>query len=173
MPRGAWARRGSEVPGEGGLWGKGNTNKARRTPGQSPAIPGGEEKEEEEEEDDESSLLAVGPGQPLWHPQGAGWALPQEGKRIKRAGQPQKCSFLLLCRCQEGLDSSSSSSSRQGRVHPDPAELELPFNQLHLPELLHPKIHLQPQVQVSFHLKQLPGTQLGLSPTLPLCECHF
>lgn len=56
---------------------------------------------------------------------------------------------------------------RQGRDHPDPAELELRFNQLHLPELLHPEIHLQPQVQVSFHLEQ------GLSPTPPLCQCPF
>lgn len=59
------------------------------------------------------------------------------------SGAATKMQLLVLSRCQEG-SGSSSSSLRQGRDHPDPAELELPFNQLHL----HPEMHLQPQVQV-------------------------
>lgn len=56
------------------------------------------------------------------------------------ARQPQNCSFppAVPVREEEAALGLVCFSSPQRRVRPDPAELELPFNQLRFPERLHP-----------------------------------
>lgn len=55
-------------------------------------------------------------------------------------GSHKNAAFFLLSRCREKEAALGLACfSPQRRVRPDPAELELPFNQLCFPELLHPE----------------------------------